>query len=80
MRCNKVECFAYNIKWDNNCEALFDITGCTFFKTRGQIIEETLDLIAKGKPQYEPAVTRQDQRRLKALLQKNERTDDMDKT
>ena len=42
---------------------------------------ELLTLQEKGKPLYEPSVTRQDQRRLKALLQRrSERTDGMDKT
>ena len=82
MRCGRTDCFAYNIRWDNSCEALHTIDGCNFFKTREELYAEILILQEKGKPLYEPSVTRQDQRRLKALLQgrRSERTDGVDKT
>lgn len=81
MRCKKTTCFAYDMNWSNNCSALHEVSGCNFFKTKGQLYEEITELIEKGKPQYKPSVTRQDQRRLKALLQGrgNER-DGMDQT
>ncbi len=69
MRCNKNDCFAYNIRWDNNCQALFDIEGCNFYKSKSEWTEQILLLQAQGKPLYNPSITRQDQRRLKALLQ-----------
>lgn len=81
MRCTRQDCFAFNNKWDNNCEALHDTADCHFFKTRGQLYDEITELIEKGKPQYEPSSTRKGQRRLKALLGgKNARADNMDKT
>ena len=81
MRCNKINCFAYNIKWSNNCEALHDIYGCNFFKTKQQLRDQIEELKEMGRPQYEPSSTRQGQRRLKALLEgAHERHDNMDKT
>lgn len=81
MRCTKCNCFAYNIRYDNSCEALYEIDGCVFFKTKDELYWQLVDLKAKGKPLYNPSVTRQDQRRLKALLQgKKHERDGLDKT
>ena len=81
MRCNRNDCFAYNIRYDNSCEALYEIDGCVFFKTREELAMQLVELKEKGKPQYVPSVTRQDQRRLKALLQgRVNARDGMDKT
>lgn len=82
MRCNRCNCFAYNIRYDNSCEALYEIQGCNFFKTKETLYAELVELQEKGKPLYAPSVTRQDQRRLKALLQgrTNAGKERMDKT
>ncbi len=83
MRCERCNCFAYNIRYENSCEALYEIDGCNFFKTRETLYAELVELKAKGKPLYTPSVTRQDQRRLKALLQgggKSGGEDNLDKT
>lgn len=82
MRCNRNDCFAYNIRYENSCEALYDNEGCSFYKSREELYLQLVELKEKGKPQYIPSVTRQDQRRLKALLQgrANAREERMDKT
>ena len=82
MRCIRTDCFAYNVRYENSCEALFDNEGCNFYKSREDLYMQLVELKNRGKPLYEPSVTRQDQRRLKALLQGRVRSerDGMDKT
>lgn len=79
MKCERVDCFAYNPVQQNNCSALESIKGCTFYKTTEQIRREENALRENGHPVYRPSITRQDQRILKALLSGDgERTDRMD--
>ena len=81
MKCNRVDCFAYDPVFGNNCSVLTKTKGCTFHKTAEQIRREEEALRADGHPVYRPSVTRQDQRILKALLSGDgERTDNLGKT
>lgn len=81
MKCNRVECFAYNPVFPNYCSVLTIVYRCNFYKTPEQIRREEDALRSSGHPVYRPSVTRQDQRILKALLSGDgERTDNLDKT
>ena len=46
MRCERCNCFAYNIRYENSCEALYEIDGCNFFKTRETLYAELVELKA----------------------------------
>lgn len=81
MKCNRVNCFAYDPVFGNNCSVLTKTKKCNFYKTAEQIRREEEVLKAAGHPVYRPSVTRQDQRILKALLSGDgERTDNLGKT
>ena len=69
-KCTRRDCVCYNLRWSNCCQGLIEVPeNCNFYKTREEWTAQVLELKKKGKPLYEPSITRNDQRRLKALLQ-----------
>lgn len=72
MKCERVDCFAYNPVQNNNCSALEDTRCCKFYKTMEQIRREEHALRSNGHPVYRPSITRNDRRLLQALLKADE--------